>query len=82
MVLSATGAGLFIHLLETGLEALLPLRELKDDYYQFDPDRLALVGAKTGRVLGIGLQCDVQIMAVDIDRGQVTLGWPQDLKIA
>ena len=54
VVLSAAGAGLFIHLLETGLEALLPLRELKDDYYQFDRERLALIGSKTGRVFSIG----------------------------
>ena len=36
---------------------------------------------KTGRVLGIGLACDVQIVAVDIDRGQVTLGWPQGVDL-
>lgn len=73
VVLSASGAGLHVHLSEVSLEALLPLRELGDDFYVFSRERLALVGSNTGRVLGVGTELSVQVVAVDIPRAEVTL---------
>lgn len=73
VVLSASGAGLHVHLSEVGLEALLPLREMGDDFYVFSRERLALVGQNTGRVLGVGTELAVQVVAVDIPRAEVTL---------
>jgi ribonuclease R len=74
VVLGASNAGLFIHMLEIGLEALLPIRELDDDFYQLDRERMALVGANTGRVLGVGTELMVQVINVDVSRCETTLG--------
>ncbi|TVR42583.1 MAG: VacB/RNase II family 3'-5' exoribonuclease [Planctomycetota bacterium] len=73
VVLSASGAGLHVHLVEVGMEALLPLREMGDDFYVFSRERLALIGRSTGRVLGVGTELQVQVVAVDIPRSDVTL---------
>ena len=77
VVMTAAPHGLQVQLLETGLEGMIPLRELKNDFYEFDGERLALVGRGTGRVLGVGLECDVQVVHVDIPRAEVTLGLVQ-----
>ena len=74
VVLSASGGGLHVHLVEVGLEALLPLRELQDDFYHFDRERLSLIGKNTGRVLGVGTEMPVQVVSVDIARAEVTIG--------
>jgi len=74
VVTGATGGGLFVQLLETGLEGMLPLRELKDDYYVFDPERFALIGRRSARALGPGTEIDAQVVSVDIDRSDVVLG--------
>ena len=77
VVTGATGGGLFVQMLETGMEGMIPVRELRDDYYEFDPERLALVGSRSGRVFGPGVEIDVVVLAVDIDRSDVTFGFDQ-----
>ena len=47
------------------------------DRYQFDSERAALVGLNSGRVLGPGVEMDVRVDAVDIDRGAIVLGIPE-----
>jgi ribonuclease R len=74
VVLSPTPGGLGVQLLETGMEGFVPMRELKDDFYEYDPDRFALVGRRSGRVWGIGEELDVMVAAADIDRCDVVLG--------
>jgi len=73
VVTAAMPVGLFIRLLETGLEGMIPLRELGDDFYNYDAERMALIGSRSGRVLTVGLELDVMVVAVDIPRAEVTL---------
>lgn len=77
VVTGATGGGLFVQLRETGMEGIVPVRELSDDYYEYDQERMALVGRSSGKVLGPGVEFDVQISSVDIERSDVTLGVPR-----
>jgi ribonuclease R len=74
VVTGASGGGLTVQLMETGMEGFLPMRELKDDFYRYDADRMALVGDRSGRVIGIGTEVDAQVMAVDIVKADIVLG--------
>ncbi|MFM2090045.1 MAG: ribonuclease [Planctomycetota bacterium] len=76
VVTGAAPHGLYLQLIETGMDGLLPMRALADDFYEFDHERQALVGKHSGRVLGVGAECDVEVDAVDIERAEVTLGLP------
>ena len=73
VVTTATGVGLYVRLMETGLDGLIPMREIGEDYYQFDADKQALIARSSGYILGTGLEVDVSIQAVDIMKGQITL---------
>lgn len=73
VVTGATPGGLSVQLIETGMEGFVPVRELKDDFYEYDQDRFALVGRRSGRVWGIGEELDVLVAAADIDRCDVVL---------
>ncbi len=72
VVVSAFPGGLSVQLLETGMDGVLPLRELKDDYYEFDQKTLCLLGRHSGRRLGPGAEVDVQVGHVDIERSDIT----------
>ena len=76
VVTTASPAGLMVQMMETGMDGLIPLRELKDDFYTFDAERLSLLGRHSGRVRGVGNEIDVLVVAVDIDRADVVLGLP------
>lgn len=73
VVTMASPGGLFVQLLETGLDGFVPVRELGSDYFEYDDKALALVGRATGERYGIGRLCDAQVAAVDIPRGQAEL---------
>ena len=77
VVTGASGGGLFVQLLETGIDGFMPLRAFSDDRYQYDGERAALVGLRSGRILGPGVEMDVRVDAVDIDRGDIVLGIPE-----
>jgi len=53
------------------------MRAFLDDRYDYDEERLALVGRNSGRVLGPGFELTVRIDAVDIERGDIVLGFPE-----
>jgi len=74
VVVSASPGGLSVQMLETGMEAFLPMRELKDDFYVYNQERMALIGRHSSRVLGVGEELDVQVNAVDIDKADIVLG--------
>jgi len=82
VVSGASGGGAFVQMLETGIDGFLPLRAFTDDRYDFDEERLALVGRNSGRVLGPGLELTVRIDAVDIERGDIVLGLPAEAAAA
>jgi ribonuclease R len=77
VITGATPGGMTVQLTETGMDGFVPLRELKDDYYSYDPERFALVGKRSGRVLGIGELLTVQVVSADIERSDVVLGLVQ-----
>jgi ribonuclease R len=77
VVTGASPGGLSVQLMETGMDGFVPIRELKDDFYEYDADRFALVGKRSGRVMGIGEEITVQVVAADIERSDVILGLVQ-----
>ncbi len=74
VVTGANGGGLYVQLLETGMEGFLPMRDLGDEYWNYVPERFSLVGSRSGRVLGPGVEVDIILNNVDIERSEVTFG--------
>ena len=56
--------GLFVKLDETGADGIVPVATLGREYWRFDPDQPALVGEKSGRVLGLGSRARVRLVEV------------------
>ncbi|MBT5515247.1 MAG: ribonuclease R [Rhodospirillaceae bacterium] len=57
-----TRAGLFVTLLETGADGLVPIRTLPDDYYVHDDQLHTLTGSENGLVFKLGQTLDVTLM--------------------
>ena len=53
--------GAFIKLDETGADGLLPIREIGNEYFHFDPDARMLIGSETGLEIGIGQRVTVRL---------------------
>jgi ribonuclease R len=71
--------GVFVQLDEVFADVLIHIKELLDDYYEFDERRHRLVGERTGRVWRLGDQVKVRLMRVDLDSFQIE-AVPVDVK--
>ncbi|MBC8339915.1 MAG: ribonuclease R [Alphaproteobacteria bacterium] len=56
-----TRFGLFITLIETGADGLIPIRTLPDDYYIHDEDRHSLRGRRSGREYLLGQPVEIRL---------------------
>ena len=63
--------GCFVQLDEVFADGLIHIKELDDDYYEFDERRHRLVGERTGRVWRLGDKVKVKLVRVDLDSFQI-----------
>ena len=57
-----TRAGLFVKLTETGADGLIPVRTLGSDYYNYDENRHALIGSRSGAMHRLGDEVQVRLV--------------------
>ncbi|MDC1115533.1 VacB/RNase II family 3'-5' exoribonuclease [Alphaproteobacteria bacterium] len=74
-VISITGFGAFIELIDHSTEGLLPLAQMPPDYYHVDTTRGIMRGDRNGIEVKTGDQIDVMIMSVTPIKGSVLLSW-------
>lgn len=71
VISGVTSFGLFVELEGTQCEGLVAMRDLNDDYYQFDEDSYALVGERTGRRFQLGDDVDVEVWRTNLVKKQI-----------
>lgn len=72
-VSGVTSFGVFVLLDEVGIEGLLHIRDLTDDYYIFDEKNFQLVGRRRKQSYRIGTRLRIQIVNVNLDKREVNL---------
>ncbi len=70
-VSGVVGFGFFVELEEVFADAMVHIKELLDDYYEFDEKRHRLVGERTGKVWRLGDRLKVKLVRVDLDSFQI-----------
>ncbi len=73
-VVGVIGAGAFVAFGEDGeYEGLLPVRLMRDDWWELNEHGTALIGTRSGRALRLGDSVAVRVGGVDAPRGRVDL---------
>jgi ribonuclease R len=65
--------GFFVRLDRLGVEGLVRMSSIDDDYYQFDEKQYRIVGRRTGRIYRLGDTLRVGVMKVDQVKGEIDL---------
>jgi len=73
-----TRFGLFVKLLETGADGLVPVRSLPSDYYHHDEQHHRLVGKRFRRVFTLGDSVEVRLAEADVVTGGLILALLSD----
>lgn len=66
--------GLFAEIGEYRAPGLVHISELGDDYYEYNPETLSLIGKRSGKIYTIGSEIEVQVIRVDLIARKLDLG--------
>ena len=70
--------GLYVELDENLCEGLVPVRDLADDYYDFDERNYSLIGRRKGTRYRLGDKVKVQVARANLDRKQLDFALIED----
>lgn len=68
VISAVTEWGFFVELDENGCEGLVPVRDLADDYYDFDEKNYCLIGRRHHTRYTLGDRVKVQVARADLDK--------------
>lgn len=71
VISGVTEWGVYVELDENLCEGLVPVRDLADDYYDYDEKNYCLTGRKTHRKYTLGDRVKVQVARADLDKKQL-----------
>lgn len=71
VISGVTEWGLYVELDENKCEGLIPVRELDDDYYEYDEKNFALAGRRNNRRFRLGDKIKVRVARADLDKKQL-----------
>ena len=63
--------GIYVELDETHIEGMVSLRDMTDDFYNFNQDEYAIIGHKTGRRYTLGDAVRIKVLRADLARKQL-----------
>ena len=66
-----TEYGLYVEINENKCEGMVPLRDLDDDYYEFDEKQYCLWGRRTHKRYSLGDEVRIKIASANLDRKQL-----------
>ncbi len=71
VISGVTEWGFYVELTESQCEGLVPVRDLADDYYDYDEKNYCLIGRRHGTKYTLGDEVKVQVARADLDRKQL-----------
>ena len=71
VITGVTNFGFFVELIETKCEGLVPIRELHDDFYEFDEESYCLTGRQTDRKFQLGDELMVEVWRANLPKKQL-----------
>lgn len=71
LISGVTEWGLFVELVENKCEGMIRLRDLDDDFYEFDETNYCVVGSRSKKVYTLGDEVKVQVVRCDLLKKQI-----------
>ena len=71
IISGVTEWGLYAEIIENKCEGLIPMRDLDDDYYEFDERNYCLVGRRTHKRYALGDTIKIQVARCNLEKKQL-----------
>jgi ribonuclease R len=63
--------GIFVEIIENKCEGMVSMREMNDDYYEFDEDNYCITGRRTGKSYQLGDKVKIEILRANLLKKQL-----------
>ena len=73
IISGVTEWGLYVEITENKCEGMIRLRDLDDDFYEFDDTNYCVIGARTGNRYTLGDNVRIQVVRCDLLKKQIDL---------
>ncbi len=71
IISGVTEWGIYVEIIENHCEGMINIRELDDDYYEYDEDNYCLRGRSVGKVYTLGDKITIEVVKADLQKKQL-----------
>lgn len=71
VISGVTEWGLYVEISENGCEGMVPMRELADDFYEYDEKTYSLIGKRKKNRYRLGDEVKIKVMKANLERKQL-----------
>lgn len=71
VISGVTEWGIYVEIIENQCEGMISVRELADDYYEYDEENYCLKGRSSGKVYMLGERVKVEVAKADLQKKQL-----------
>lgn len=71
VISGVTEWGIYVEIIENQCEGMIHIRELADDYYEYDDENYCLRGRSTGKVYTLGDRVSIEVVKADLQKKQL-----------
>jgi ribonuclease R len=71
VISGVTEWGVYVEIIENQCEGMVSVRDLEDDYYEYDEENYCLRGRSTGKVYTLGDRIKVEVVRADLQKKQL-----------
>ncbi len=71
VISGVTEWGIYVEIIENQCEGMVSVRDLTDDYYEYDEENYCLRGRSTGKEYTLGDRVDVEVIRADLQKKQL-----------
>lgn len=71
VISGVTEWGIYVEIIENQCEGMIHIRELDDDYYEYDEENYCIKGRSTGKVYTLGDRVNIIVVKADLQKKQL-----------
>jgi ribonuclease R len=71
VISGVTEWGIYVEIIENQCEGMIHIRELDDDYYEYDEENYCIKGRSTGKVYTLGDRVSIEVVKADLQKKQL-----------
>lgn len=80
VISGVTEWGIYVEVIENGCEGMVPMRELDDDFYEYDQKNYCIIGRRNKKIYRLGDPIRIQVARANLERKQLDFAIVKDKK--